>query len=96
MASRGIDEVLMPGQVLALQKRIEILAPQREQSIKQLEAAKNEAAALARSGNDTAGADRALKRAARLRTEVAAVTGEIETLESLVAARLARSPQGRG
>jgi hypothetical protein len=95
MASRGIDEVLMPGQVLALQKRIEILAPQREHTLQQLAAATDEAEALAKAGNDAAGADRALKRAARLRTEVAAVTGEMDTLRSLVAARLNQSPQGR-
>lgn len=81
----------MPGQVEALQKRIEVLVPDRDRRVKELAAATAEAASLA--DTDTAGSDRARKRAARLKTEVAAVNGEMETLRSLVAARLAQSPR---
>jgi hypothetical protein len=81
----------MPGQVAALQKRIEALTPQRDRCLHQLAAANAEAAALSKSGNSSGDADRALKRAARLRTEAAAVNAEMDTLHSLVAARLARS-----
>lgn len=85
----------MPGQVASLQKRIQILVPQREHCLQQLAAATDEASALSKPGNDSSGAERALKRAARLRTEVAAVTREMDTLQSLVAARLAQSPRPR-
>jgi hypothetical protein len=90
MASRGVDEVLMPGQVAALQRRIEILAPEKERCLRQIAEATNEAAAFTKSG-DTKDADRALKRAARLRTEANTVSGEMDTLRSLVAARMAQT-----
>ncbi|MFY9615657.1 MAG: hypothetical protein WAT58_09695 [Candidatus Dormiibacterota bacterium] len=93
MASRGVDEVLMPGQVAALQKRIEVLVPDRERRLRDLQAATEEAASISKAGGDSRGAERALKRAARLRSEAAAITNEMATLESLVAARLAQSPR---
>jgi hypothetical protein len=93
MASRGVDEVLMPGQVAALQKRIEVLIPDRDRRVRELAAATKEAAALAKPGGDSKEADRAMKRAARLRVEVTAVTGEMATLHSLVEARLAQTPR---
>ena len=81
----------MPGQVNTLQKRIEGLAPEQERCEAQLKGALDEAARLTQSGDDPKGVERAVKRAARLRVELAAVTGEIETLRSLVAARLAQT-----
>ena len=81
----------MPGQVASLQKRLALLAPERERCLGQLSAATEEARTLADGQQDPGGAGRALKRAARLRTELASITGEIATLESLVAARMGRT-----
>jgi hypothetical protein len=85
----------MPGQVAALQRRIQLLIPDRDRRVAELEAATQEAASLAKAGKDAREADRALKRAARLRTDVATLSGEVATLRSLVAARLAQSPRAR-
>ena len=91
MATGGVDEVLVPGQVTTLQKRIDGLEPERQRCEGLLQEALDEAAGLTKSGGDPKGLERTLKRAARLRVELAAVTGEIETLQSLVAARLAQT-----
>ena len=80
----------MPGQVASLQRRIEILEPERQRCERQLVEATSEAAAFSKAG-EVKDADRALKRAARLRTEVASVMGEMDTLRSLVAARVAQT-----
>lgn len=95
MASRGVDDVLMPGQVLSLQKRIAQLGPERERHAKLLADATTEAAALQKTGDDPKGVERVLKRAARIKVDLAGVTREIDTLNSLVAARLAQVPRQR-
>src|SRR5258708_34494230 len=90
----------MPGQLAALERRIELLVSAREQSLRQLAAATDEAAALSQTSDDAPGAGRALKRAARLRTDRGAPTREIDTLRPMVAAPLApgqpprRGPRG--
>jgi hypothetical protein len=85
----------MPGQVAALMRRIEILGPARDRCLLQLEEATHDAAAQSATEEGAREAGRALKRAARLRTEIATVTGEIETLRSLVAARQTLTPRQR-
>jgi hypothetical protein len=85
----------MPGQVLALQRRIELLLPEQQRYVRELAAATEEAKAQSKPGGDAREAERALKRAARLRTEAAAVNREVETLNSLVAARLSQSARPR-
>ena len=81
----------MPGQVTTLQKRIDGLAPEQQRCEALLKGTLDEAARLTKTGEDPKGVERAVKRAARLRVELAAVTAEIETLRSLVAARLAQT-----
>jgi len=90
LAGQGIDLVRMPGQLAALERRIELLVSAREQSLRQLAAATDEVAALSQTSDDALGAGRALKRAARLRTDVATLTGEIDTLGTMVAARISK------
>jgi hypothetical protein len=91
VATRGIDEVLMPGQVAALERRIQLLVPERDRCLQELANASDDAVALGKAGNDAREAERAVKRSARLRIELATLTGEMDTLRSLVAARWAQS-----
>ena len=90
MSEPGVDDVVVPAQVLSLQKRIEMVSQSRARNLKLLADANAEARSLDELGTDARGAERARKRAARLRIDIAGVEGEIETLRSLVAARLAR------
>ena len=92
LPSREAEEVLRPGQVATLRRRIEALAPERDRLATRLADTTGEAKTLADSGSPQADVDRVLKRATRLRLELGAMNGEIKTLEELVAARLARSP----
>jgi hypothetical protein len=91
MNSRGVDEVLMPGQVAALRRRIELLTPTYDRlavELKRLIKAAPEATGI---DADKAAADKAARQANRLRTELNTLGREIETLRALVAARLGRS-----
>lgn len=81
----------MPGQVAALRRRLELLAPNRDR----LQAQADEAAALrkkAEKSGDKAAIDRSTRQETRVRHELNAVLGEMATLETLVEARLGRNP----
>src|SRR5438552_18538525 len=94
LPSREAEEVLRPGPVATLRRRIDALAPERDRLASRLAQTTGEAKTLADTGSPQADVDRVLKRATRLRLELGAMNGEIETLEELVAARLARTPGG--
>jgi ubiquinone biosynthesis protein UbiJ len=91
MGGRGIDEVLMPGQVAALRRRIELLTPNHDRLIEELAKVMKDAPANTGDEASRAAADRATRQANRLKSELATIAREIETLQSLVSARLAQS-----
>jgi hypothetical protein len=80
----------MPGQVAALRRRIELLTPTHDRLTEALARALSVAPASTTEA-DIAAADRAAKQANRIKAELAAVGREIETLRSLVDARLSQT-----
>jgi hypothetical protein len=85
-----VDEVLMPGQVSALRRRIELLTPTYDRLAQQLKRTIKEAP-LASAGEEAkVAAEKAARQANRLKGELDTVGREIETLRALVAARLSR------
>ena len=90
MNSRGVDEVLMPGQVSALRRRIELLTPTYDRLAQQLKRTLKEAPTTMAGDDGKAAADKAARQANRIKGELDTVGREIETLRALVAARLSR------
>jgi hypothetical protein len=84
-SDRGVDEVLVPGQLGSLRRRIELLLPTQQHLTTELAKwtaeAKNE---------DRTVSERATRHANRIRTDLKAVDREVETLQSLIEARLAQ------
>lgn len=81
----------MPGQVTALQRRIELLTPNYDRLAVQLQRILDDAPSAAAGEEARVAADKAARQASRVRAEMMTVGREIETLKALVAARLARS-----
>jgi prefoldin subunit 5 len=85
-----VDEVLMPGQVSALRRRIELLTPTYDRLAQQLKRTIKEAPAALPGEEGKAAADKVARQANRIKAELDTVGREIETLRALVAARLSR------
>lgn len=81
--------MLMPGQVAALRRRLELLQPTRDRLQEQVDALA--AQRKASTGGDKAESDRVARQETRLRHELNAVSGEMATLLTLVEARLGRN-----
>ncbi|MHB8508894.1 MAG: hypothetical protein ACYDGR_09650 [Candidatus Dormibacteria bacterium] len=89
--SGGVDEVRVPGQVASLRKRIELLEPVRAKLLKDLAPLASEAPKASLTVAERAAMESRTRQANRLKVQLASVDQEIETLNSLVAARLAQS-----
>ena len=91
MAVLRVDEVLVPGQVATLRRRLELLQPDHERLSAELKVL-DELVAESSVGRDPrATADRATRQAAKIRLQLTAVTREMESLQSLVDARLSQA-----
>jgi hypothetical protein len=88
MASRGVDEVLMPGQVAALRRRLELLVPTQERLTAEIATMQEQAVKVPTDDATRQAAERATRKVGRLRHELTMVDREMQTLQSLVNARL--------
>jgi hypothetical protein len=88
MTSRGVDEVLMPGQVAALRRRLELLVPTQERLTAEIAATQKQAVKVPTDDGTRQAAERATRRVGRLRHELTTVDREMQTLQTLVNARL--------
>jgi|GEM_PF-3465470 hypothetical protein len=88
MAVLRVDEVLVPGQVATLRRRLELLVPDHERLSAELKVLDELAAETSAGRDPKATADRATRQAAKIRLQLTAVTREMESLQSLVDARL--------
>ena len=89
--SGGVDEVRVPGQVASLRRRIELLEPVRAKLLKDLAPLTQEAPRTSLTVSERAAMESRTRQANRIKIQLTAVDQEIETLHSLVAARLAQS-----
>jgi hypothetical protein len=77
----------MPGQVAALRRRLELLVPTQERLTAEI-ATLQQGAEVPTDDATRQATERAMRRVGRLRHELAAVDREMQTLQSLVNARL--------
>ena len=78
----------MPGQVAALRRRLELLVPTQERLIAEIATMQKQAVKVPTDDATRQAAERATRRVGRLRHELTAVDREMQTLQSLVNARL--------
>ena len=81
----------MPGQVATLRRRLELLQPDHERLSAELKVLDELVAETSVGKDPRATADRATRQAAKIRLQLTAVTREMESLQSLVDARLSQA-----
>jgi signal transduction histidine kinase len=78
----------MPGQVAALRRRLELLVPTQERLTAEIATMQKQAVKVPTDDATRQAAERASRRVGRLRHELATLDREMQTLQSLVNARL--------
>ena len=91
-----VDEVLMPGQVASLRRRLELMGPEHERLSAELKGLTELAGPEASGPGRPTGADKASRQIAKVRLQLGAVAREMESLQSLIDARLSQAEKHKG
>ncbi|MFN2465759.1 MAG: hypothetical protein ABR598_05770 [Candidatus Dormibacteria bacterium] len=95
MSVLRVDEVLMPGQVASLRRRLELMSPEQERLTAELKELTEQAGPEAVGPGRSTGSDKTSRQIAKVRLQLGAVTREMESLQSLIDARLSQAERRR-